>query len=126
MLPEITEELRQQYLAQARLAKHEKVEWAKENLKLEYADEGHWRALASSYNLRLPQKYTPASSTKYVKRMAKALGVDIQEYVEAMGCRSLLEMVKLNPKQNAVAFCGVFLEYWHELLQTDPVEYEED
>lgn len=125
MLPEITQELRQEYLAQAKLAKQDKVKWAKEHLKLEYADERHWKSLASSYNLRLPQKYTPASSTKYVKRMAKALGIDILEYVEAMGCRTLLEMVKLNPKQNAVAFCGFFLE-WHHENQTDPVEYEED
>lgn len=114
MLPDITPEQRQQYLEQGRIARQEKIKWANETLKLDYADENHWKSLASEYNVRLPAYYHSNSSVKYVKRMAKAVGADILEYVEDMGCKSLSEMVKLNPKQNAVAMCGLFLEWHHE------------
>lgn len=125
MLENITPEQRQAYLEQGRIVRQERIASAKENLKLEYADENHWKYLSSLYNLRLPAYYHSNSSVKYVKRMAKALEMDILEYVEDMGCKSLSEMVKLNPKQNAVAMCGLFLE-WHHENQTSPVEYEED
>lgn len=45
------------------------------------------------------------------------------------GCRTLAELVKLNPRENAVQFIGLFLEWYHEKQTTDtlhPVEYEED
>lgn len=113
-LSNITPEQRAEYLEQGRIARQEKITWAKDNLKLDYTDENHWKSLASKYNVRLPAYYHSNSSVKYVKRMAKAVGADILEYVEAMGCKSLSEMVKLNPKQNAVAMCGLFLEWHHE------------
>lgn len=44
---------------------------------------------------------------------------------EYCGCRTLKELVSLNPTHNAVAFCGFILEWWHE-KQTETIEFEED
>lgn len=126
MLENITPEQRQQYLEQGRIARQEKIKWAENNLDMDWGeDEKEWKRLASLYGVKLPQKHIPNHQLKYVKRMMKSVGADVQEYVEACGCKNLVQLAKLNPRENARAFCGLFLEYWHE-LQTDPVEYGED
>lgn len=43
----------------------------------------------------------------------------------ACGTKNVVQLAKMNPRENALASCGYFIEYWHE-LQTSPVEYEED
>lgn len=98
----------------AQEAKKAKVEWAKENLYLSYLDEPTWRELSKKYSFRLPSWYQPASSTKYCKRLMKHLGGDMQEYIEYCGCKTLTQLVKLNPEETAVAFCGHILEWWDE------------
>lgn len=112
---EITEEMKQA----AQQAKKDKIAYAKENLKLEWADEKHWKFLAQSYGVRLPAYYHPSSDTKYARRLVKKLGGDLNEYLEYSGCRTLKELASLNPTQNAVAFCGFILEWWHEKANRD-------
>lgn len=126
MLENITPEQRQAYLEQGRIARQEKMKWAKTNLDMEYGeDEAEWRRLFSLYSLRAPQRHIPATQVKYLKRMVKAVGADMQAYMNACGTKNVVQLAKMNPRENALASCGYFIEYWHE-LQTDPVEYEED
>jgi len=118
---EITEEMKQA----AQQAKKNKITYAKEHLKLEWADEDHWRSLSKLYTVRLPQYYHPATDTRYARRLVKKLGGDMNEYLEYCGCRTLKELVSLNTTHNAVCFCGLILEWWHE-KQTETIEFEED
>lgn len=99
----------------AQQAKAEKIKWAKENLDLDWGeDETHWKELAKKYSFRLPSYYQPNTETRYCKRLMKHLGADMQEYLEYCGCKTLAELVRLNPRENAVAFCGYILEWWEE------------
>lgn len=98
----------------AQEAKKAKAQWAEENLKLDYSDLDHWKVLARKYDFRLPSWYQPASSTKYVKRLMKHLGADMQEYLDSCGCKTLTQLVKLNPEETAQASCGYILEWWEE------------
>lgn len=126
MLNDITPEQRQLYLEQGRIARQEKALFAQEHLDTDHGEDGkHWSELASLYNLRLPNWSAPNTETKHIRRACKKLGVDLNEYVDSCGCRTLAELVKLNPRENAVQFVGLFLEWYHE-IQTDTVEYEED
>lgn len=98
----------------AQKAKVEKMEFAKANLKLDYLDEPTWRELSKKYSFRLPSWYQPASSTKYIKRLFKKVGIDIQDYLEACGVKSLKELNTLNPTEPAFASVGFALEYIEE------------
>lgn len=126
MLENITPEQRQAYLEQGRIARQEKILFAQEHLDTDHGeDEKVWRELFSLYNLRAPQRHIPATEVKYLKRMVKAVGADMQDYMIACGTKNVIQLAKMNPRENVLASCGYFIEYWHE-LQTDPVEYEED
>lgn len=126
MLNNITPEQRQVYLEQGRIARQEKIAWAADNLDMEWGeDEKVWKELFSLYGVRSPQRHIPASQTKYLKKMMKTVGANVQEYLEACGCKTLAGLVRLNPRENAVASCGFFIEYWHE-KQTENIEYLED
>lgn len=126
MLNDITPEQRQAYLEQGRIARQEKIKWAETHLDMEYGeDEAEWRGLFSLYGLRAPQKHIPATEVKYLKRMVKAVGADMQAYMNACGTKNVVQLAKMNPRENALASCGYFIEYWNE-LQTSSVEYEED
>lgn len=119
---EITEEMKQA----AQQAKKDKIAYAKEHLDLDWGDdEKHWKSLGKLYNVRLPAYYHSSEETKYARRLFKKLGGDMNEYLEYSGCRTLKELVSLNPTHNAVAFCGFILEWWHE-KQTETIEFEDD
>lgn len=130
MLENITPEQRQAYLEQGRIARQEKIKWAETNLDMEYGeDEAEWRRLFALYGVRAPQKHIPATEVKYLKRMVKTVGADMQAYMIACGTKNVVQLAKMNPRENALASCGYFIEYWYELQTTDtlyPVEYEED
>lgn len=85
-------------------------EWALTNLKTEYEDKALWSELASSYGVKMPLWWKPASETKYVKRAAKKVGVDINLFVQATGFTTLKEFVSANPKLSAVGLVGLYLE----------------
>ena len=75
-LANISPEQRASILEQARIARAEKSEWAKENLKLDWMDDAYWRELASKYNTRLPNKTAPNTEVKHLKRLFKSVGID--------------------------------------------------
>jgi len=112
-LANITPDQRAEMQEKARISREQKKEQAK-NLKLEYADETHWRSLASEYGLRLPTAYLPNTETRYVKRAAKKLGVDLQEYLEDCGVKNVKQLVQLNPTHTALSEVGMLLEWYKE------------
>ena len=110
-LKNITPEQRTAILEQARIARAEKAKWAKENLKLDWMDDAHWRELASKYNTRLPNKTAPNTEVKYLKRLFKSVGIDYKEYLDACGVTTLKQLVSLNPHMPAFAEVGFALEW---------------
>ena len=108
MTPEQRLEMRQK-AAQTRL---DKQAYAEANLKLEYADMSHWEGLAKEAGVRLPHHNTPNTDTKYIKRIAKKIGVDINQWlVEGVGATSLADLNNLNPTYTARAMSGLLLEW---------------
>lgn len=99
----------------AQEARRNKIEHAKEHLKLEYADESHWKELARKYSFRLPPYYQPASETKYVKRLFQHVDMDIKQYLDDMGGATLKQLVKMDSGQTALASVGLALEYIDEV-----------
>ena len=67
----ITEEQREQ-AKQQRLVDQE---FARNNLKINYIDQPHWVGLASKYNSKLPGWWYPISEIKYMRRVAKRMGL---------------------------------------------------
>lgn len=108
-LPPLTDEQKQ--LAQE--ARREKI-LAGESLRHDWADVEHWRLLAKSMGTRLPQSYQPATSTKYIRKIAKKVSVDIKEWIESTGCANLAEINSLNPNIPAYAMTGWMLEWVDE------------
>lgn len=106
----VTEETK----ALAQKAKAAKIQYAKDNLVLDYGDEQHWRELAKKHNIRLPIYYHPNRETKYLKRAMKKLNVDMKEYLESCGVLTLKELVSLNPTHTALSEVGFLLEYVEE------------
>lgn len=86
-------------------------EYAKDNLILDRPDEPYWKAEASARGIRMPQWHILGTEVKYVKRACKKLGIDVKEYVESTGFKTLKEFAESNPKFNAVAMVGLAIEY---------------
>lgn len=112
MLKNKTVEELQEMREKARLVRESKREAGK-HLK-EFMDENHWRSLASKYGVRLPISYIPATETKYIKRIAKKLSVDLQEWLEG---DKLSAFGKDNPDWSAAAHAGLFLEWYDEKME---------
>ena len=87
---------------------------AGESLIKDFEDENHWRNLASRYNIRLPVSYAPNTETKYIKRVAKKLGIDYKEYLEDCGAKTLKEIAEFNPNYPAFAEIGLLLEWYND------------
>lgn len=112
-LSNLTPEERSKINEKSRL-KREAMREAGESLESFPDDENHWRNLASRYNIRLPVSYIPNTETKYIKRVAKKLGIDYKEYLEDCGAKTLKELVEFNPNYPAYAEVGLLLEYYNE------------
>lgn len=97
----------------AQIARREKI-LAGESLRHDWMDEQHWRDLAKKMNTRLPQSYQPATQTKYIRKVAKKVGVDIKEWIESTGCANLTEINNLNPNIPAYVMTGWMLEWIDE------------
>lgn len=104
----MTEEQREQ-IKQKRLADQE---YAKANLKTDYADEKFWKDKGSELGIRFPGWWIKGSEVKYVRRACKKLGVEVSEYVESTGFKNLNEFSTHNPKLNAVCMVGLVIEYY--------------
>ena len=95
--------------------------WAEQNLLQEFADENYWRATASDYGVRMPLRHAPPEP-KYLKRAAKKLGCDINEFVKSTGFSTLKQFTSANSKFPAYALVGLLLEFNHE-NKTNPQTY---
>lgn len=114
-------------IAAAAEARKAKAAWAKENLDLHWPqDLDVWKDLARKYNVRLPSYTQPATSTKYVKRVFKEVNIDIQEYLEASGVKSIRTLAQMNPREPAFASVGFALEWIDEYKSGEMPEFEEE
>jgi hypothetical protein len=111
MLGNLTPEQRAEALEKARIAREEKKK-AGEHLKQDFLDENYWRNLGSRLGVRLPASHIPNTETKYLKRIATKLNIDLKEYLEDSGCTTLKKLVALNSSFPAYAEVGLLLE-WH-------------
>lgn len=101
----------EQQREEVRLKRIADQEYAKENLILDRLDEPYWKAEASARGIRMPQWHILGTEVKYVKRACKKLGIDVKEYVESTGFKTLREFAESNSKFNAVAQVGLVIEY---------------
>lgn len=101
----------EQQRKEVRLKRVADQEYAKENLILNRPDEPYWKAEASARGIRMPQWHILGTEVKYVKRACKKLGIDVKEYVESTGFKTLKEFAEFNPKFNALAQVGLVIEY---------------
>jgi hypothetical protein len=117
MLTNLTTEERQIMQDKARGSKEAKRKWANENLKLSYADETHWRALASEVGFRLAPAYEPSGNTKYIRRLLRHLDKDNSWLELHTGCATANELSKMNPEWTAYAVQGCLLENYFSDLE---------
>jgi len=96
---------------EVRLKRIADQEYAKEHLQLDRPDEAYWKSEASARGIRMPQWHILGTEVKYVKRACKKLGVDVKEYTESTGFKTLKEFAETNHKFNAVAMVGLAIEY---------------
>jgi len=96
---------------EVRLKRIADQEYAKENLILDRPDEAYWKSEASARGIRMPQWHILGNEVKYIKRACKKLGVDVKEYTESTGFKTLKEFAETNHKFNAVAMVGLVIEY---------------
>lgn len=110
-LPTLTPELRAEMQEKARIVREEKKEKAK-GYKQEYMSKNHWAELCSKYKMKMPPYYAHCSETKYLRRAIRKIDKrHIHDYPEAMGCKSLKELVGCNPSYTAYAVLGLYLEW---------------
>lgn len=112
----MTPEHRLEMQVKAMASKEAKRKWANENLKLTYADEPHWRSLASEAGFRLAPSYEPSTNVKYIRRLLKHIGKDNSWLELHTGCRNVNELSKMNPDWTAYAVQGCLLENFMEEL----------
>lgn len=86
-------------------------QFARENYKITYQDEGFWREKVSEYGLRMPSWWVSGSETKYIRRACKKLGVDVNSFVESTGFSNLAELARNNPTFTAFGLVGLVIEY---------------
>lgn len=114
-LANLSPEQRQAMLEAAAEARKEKKAWAEEHLDLEWGtDENVWRDLCSKLGFRMPNRYTSNQETRYIKRLFKHVDVDIQEYLDDCGVKTVKQLVALNPTYPVFAEIGFALEHLNE------------
>lgn len=90
-------------------------EWARENYKIEYADQNYWAETASKYGLRLPGWWIPSSEVKYIRRACKKLNIDVTEFLSSTGFSNLNQLAENNPRFTALSMVGLVLEFKESL-----------
>lgn len=113
-LTNLTPEQRLEMREKAKASKDAKRLFAQENLKSEWADENHWRELASRIGFRLPASYIPCSEVKHLKRLLKVCNIDPKHWSEIEGFKTLKGFSSLNPEMPSFVRCGLVLEYYFD------------
>mgnify|MGYP003407679018 CR=1 FL=1 len=93
-------------------------DFARKNLRLDFADAPHWRALAAKNGVRLPLWYLPTTAGR-LQRYAEGLGLSIEQIADATGCKSYRSLAGMNPTWPLFAHVGVLLELALELDTQD-------
>lgn len=102
----------------SRIKREQSIAYAEANLKNDWQDTSYWKDLSSKHGVRLPAWYIANTSTKYIKRLFRMKNMDIREYVESCGCKSLKELVDLHPSYPAWVELCFALEYIEDKLNT--------
>jgi hypothetical protein len=110
-LKNITPEQREEMRLKAVQTRLNRVAYANDNLKLDYTDMSQWEEMAREAGVRLPNTTSPNTDTKFIKRVANKIGVDMPEFLESCGVKTIKELCDLNPTWTARAMCGLVLEY---------------
>ena len=113
-LSNLTPEQRLEMREKAKASKAAKNAFAENNLKTSWQDESYWRELASRIGFRLPTSYTPCSETKHLKRLLKVCNIDVKDWAEIEGFKTLKGFSTLNPEIPSFVRCGLVLEYYFE------------
>lgn len=80
------------------------------------ADTDHWKELASKYGVRLPQSVCQANEHKYIRKISRLVGLDLNVWVKEVVCAAnISEVADLNPNIGAIGMCGLFLEWVDEV-----------
>lgn len=108
----------QQNTQKAAATRQAAQDFARKNLKLDFADKPHWRELAGARGFHLPAWYVTATGGR-LGRYAERLGLTIQQVYAATGCRSFRAFVQMNPTFPLFAHVGVLLEIALELDTQD-------
>ena len=116
-LQDLTTEQRQELREKSRISREAK-KLAGQNLKKDFEDLNYWKSLASEAGVRMPSSHIPSSDTKYIRRVASKLGIDLKQYLEYSGVTSLKALGKLNPDWSVVGEISLLLEYWNEKNET--------
>jgi hypothetical protein len=98
------------------IARQIKKEYAEANYINSFSDEPYWRNLASYYDVRMPVRSAGPHETKYVRRIAKKVGVDIDLFVQSTGFNTLKAFCEANNNYPAWAIVGLYLEFSKETL----------
>lgn len=104
---------RAEIIEKAQQARKDKAQWAKENLKLDWEDEDHWRELSKKHGYRLPTRNQKAAG-KFVNRFLKHFNLDKEWYQDYSGFKNGNEEARVNPKLPAFAMVGLLLEQYDE------------
>lgn len=112
-LQDLTTEQREELREKSRISREAK-KLAGASLKKDFEDIPYWKSLASEAGVRMPSSYIPASDTKYIRRVAGKLGVDLNEYLNYCGVKNLKALARLNPDWSVVGEVSLLLEYWNE------------
>lgn len=102
----------------AAAAREAAQQYARENLRLDFADAPHWRALAAAAGCRLPAWYVRCTGGG-VRKFCARLGLDLPAIEDATGCSSYRELAAMNPTWPFFAVVGLLLEIHAE--RTAPV-----
>lgn len=111
-LKQLTDEARVRNIEKSKAARVLKKQFAEDNLKLDWQDENYWREICSSIGVKLPQRYDVG--TRSIKKIARKLGVDLNEFLDGTGFRTLRQFEVANPTWPAFALAGIFIEWYIE------------
>lgn len=113
MLGNLSKEERLTNLEKARISRKKKKEAGK-NLRQDFADESVFRENASKIGFRLASSYIPASEQKYLRRLLKQLGKDMDWWRECNGYKNVEQWCKDNPNMPAYYLQALTIEDYLE------------
>lgn len=106
-----------EHRAAAAASRETAQQYAREHLRLDFADAQHWRALAGAAGVRLPAWYVP-STPSGVRKFCGRLGLSLADLEAMSGCCTYREFATMNPAWPMFAVVGLLLEVHAERAAT--------